>query len=135
MCISSNIRLQFKNLTQAFSITRHQDFNQEYFINDIAIIRLSTEATLNDYVQPICLWDPNKVDISDVVGKLGTVIGWGLTETDQQSHILRHAFMPVVPSLSCLTTNRDFFGAFLSETNFCAGFRNGLLKLKSLEMF
>lgn len=76
-------------------------------------------------MQPICLWDSNKLDLSDVVGKLGTVIGWGLTEKDQLSHILRQAFMPVVPSLTCLTTNRDFFGAHLSETNFCAGFRNG----------
>lgn len=109
-----------------FNIFPHPDYNTTDLNNDIAIIRLSTEATLNDHVQPICLWDSNKLELSDLVGQLGTVIGWGLTETDRQSHILRQAFMPVVPSLTCLTTYRDFFGAHLSQTNFCAGFRNGL---------
>lgn len=67
------------------------------------------------------------MELSDVVGKLGTVIGYGITETDQLSPILRQALMPVVDSLTCLETNRDVFGAHLSKKNFCAGFRNGLL--------
>lgn len=82
-------------------------------------------------MQPICLWDSNKLDVSEVMGKFGTVIGWGLTEMDQQPHILRHAFMPIIQPIKCLETHRDFFGARLSETNFCAGYRNGLFKLKS----
>lgn len=93
--------------------------------NDIGIILLSTEATLSRYVQPCCLWDPNKIDISEILNKPGLVVGWGITETDKQSDILRHATMPVVSFTTCLKSNRDLFGLFLSDTNFCAGFRNG----------
>lgn len=106
-------------------IVAHSMFNTDDLSNDIAIVRLSTEANLNDYVQPICLWNINKVTISEVTNKFGTVIGWGVTETDELSAVLRQAIMPVVPLTTCLNSNRDFFGAFLSDKNFCAGFRNG----------
>lgn len=106
-------------------IIPHESYNTDDLSNDIAIIRLSTEAKLNNYVQPICLWDLNKVAISEVTNKFGTVIGWGLTETDELSAILRQAIMPVVSLTTCLNSNREFFGTFLSDKNFCAGFRNG----------
>lgn len=53
------------------------------------------------------------------------VIGWGQTETGEVSKVLRRADMKVVPHLTCLRSNRNHFGALLSETNFCAGYRNG----------
>lgn len=93
--------------------------------NDIAMIRLATDATFNNYVQPICLWDPNQLELSNVVGREGTVVGWGYTELGKSSNVLRKALMPVVASLVCLATNRNFFGFYLSATNFCAGVRNG----------
>lgn len=79
------------------------------------------------YVQPICLWDSRKVALSEVTEKYGTVIGYGVTESGTLSYVLRQAIMPVVPFLTCLESNRDFFGSFLSDKNFCAGFRNGKL--------
>jgi len=103
--------------------------------HDIAIIRLSTEVTFNEYVQPICLWDSTRVGLSEVIGKLGTVIGWGLTEMDQPSHLLRHAFMPVVRAETCIVSNPSFGASYITETNFCAGFRNGLFKFKELLIF
>ncbi|KAG4079559.1 hypothetical protein HA402_012329 [Bradysia odoriphaga] len=83
------------------------------------------KPSLNDYVQPICLWDVNKVGISDITNKFGTVIGWGVTEADKLSVVLRQATMPIVSLTTCLNSNREFFGAFLSDKTFCAGFRNG----------
>lgn len=93
--------------------------------NDIAIVRLATKAVFNNFVQPICLWDPNKEDISSVVGKYGTVVGFGITEQNQISYSLRQATIPVVDLTTCLESDRNFFGNFLSESTFCAGFRNG----------
>lgn len=103
----------------------HPNYVTSNNYNDIAIIRLSTEATFNDYVQPICLWDSNKVSITEVIGKFGTVIGFGLTETENLSHTLRQAVMPVVSFGTCLRSNTDVFGLYLSDENFCAGSRNG----------
>ncbi len=110
---------------QVHKIITHPDYNPDSLRDDIAIIRLSTEANLSNYVQPICLWNLNKVAVSEVTNKLGTVVGWGVTETDELSVILRQAFMPIVSLTTCLESNREFFGVFLSDKNFCAGFRNG----------
>lgn len=110
-----------------FNILVHPQYNASEFSHDIAIIRLANEILFNDFVQPICLWDPNKIHITNVFGKLGTVVGWGFTEKDKLSPILLEAVMPVVPHSTCLLSNRQFFGSYLSDKNFCAGFRNGKL--------
>lgn len=72
------------------------------------------------------MWPSDKSDLSEVVDREGTVTGWGLIESGRTSNVLRQVIMPVVDSLICIKTNRDFYGQYLSETNFCAGFRNGL---------
>lgn len=113
-------------ILQAAEVIVHPNFNSINLRNNIAIIKFSADATLNNYVQPVCLWKSDKTDLSEVVGKLGTVVGWGVTETGELSKVLLQANMPVVNALICLQSNRNFFGRFLSDTSFCAGFRNGL---------
>lgn len=114
----------------ALQVTRiivHPFYNSVNFTNDIGIVRISPDATIDAYVQPICLWKADTIDLSEVIGKAGTVIGWGVTETGQTSNVLQELSMPVVDFLTCLDSDRDFFGQLLSPTNFCAGRRNGLL--------
>lgn len=103
--------------------------------NDIAIVLLATEATFNNYIQPICLWNANKSDLSDVVGKQGTVVGFGVTKTDEIALTLQQAVMPVVSIGTCLSSNNDFYGQFLSDFTFCAGFRNGRLNRSQENIF
>ncbi|XP_037037293.1 limulus clotting factor C-like [Bradysia coprophila] len=110
---------------EVYQIVPHPNFNESSLANDIAIVRLATRATFSNYVQPICLWESNKEDLSEVVGKLGTVVGFGITEHDQISYTLRQAVIPVVHLTTCLESDRNFFGNFLSDLTFCAGFRNG----------
>lgn len=105
----------------------HKDFNYNDLLNDIALLHLSTEATLTNYVQPVCLWDANKVPIHNVLDTNGIVVGWGLNEQDVQGVILSQAHMPVVSLTTCLASNRNFFGTFLTDKTYCAGFRNGEL--------
>lgn len=76
-------------------------------------------------MRPVCLWDSNKLDLSEVIGKNGTVIGFGVTDTDELSNILQQAVMPVVDSDTCRRSNRIFYGYYLPGNKFCAGFRNG----------
>lgn len=87
---------------------------------------LATSAIFNSYVQPVCLWKEDKTDSYEIIGKYGTVVGWGRTETGEVSNELRQAALPVVDIFTCLESNRDLFGHFISRTNFCAGTRNGL---------
>lgn len=122
-----NLELSGPN-TQEFranQIIIHGGYSETDLLNDIAMIRLATEATFTEYIQPICLWDINRVALNEVVGRNGIVVGWGFNERDRITKILSQAFMPVVSVTDCLTSNRDFFGLFLSDTTFCAGFRNG----------
>lgn len=110
---------------QVYQIFPHHSFNATSLANDIAIVRVATKVIFNNYVQPICLWDANRADLSEVVGKYGTIVGFGITEEDRISYTLRQAVIPVVDVLTCLASDRTFFGSFLSETTFCAGYRNG----------
>lgn len=117
---------------QASEILVHPEYNSIDYANDIAIIILSADATFTNYVQPICLWKSDRTEISEVLGKFGTVVGWGLTQDGKKSNALQQANFPVVSSISCLRSNPAFFGDILSESNFCAGTRNGLAtKLES----
>ncbi|KAJ6634036.1 Serine protease 41, partial [Pseudolycoriella hygida] len=110
---------------QVYTVLLHPSYDSKTFKNDIAIIRLSTVATFNSFIQPICLWPSNLIDVNQIVGKYGTIVGWGLAESDKVSYILRKADMPVVSQIECLESNRELFGNFLSEKTFCAGSRNG----------
>lgn len=108
-----------------FEIIRHPEYNVSTLANDIAILKLANSVQFTSYIQPVCLWDRTKTSVRHVENKLGTVMGWGFTELDEASDVLREAKMPVVQFSQCLQSNRDFFGFFLSDRNFCAGFRNG----------
>jgi len=119
-----------KDLVQASAVLAHPQFSPEYFANDIAVIKLATDAIFNSYVQPICMWKFDKIHLNEVIGKVGTVVGWGVTEDGRISNALQEASLPVVPALTCLRTNRDLFGRFLNAANFCAGWRNGSFNSK-----
>lgn len=114
--------------TQEFladQIIVRNDYDRENFRNDIGIIRLATQATFNQYVQPICIWDTNRLALEEVIGRDGAVVGWGFNENDQLPFDLDLAYMPVVSTLDCLESDPDFFGSLINHGTFCAGFRNG----------
>lgn len=122
------VRLGVHNLDELASISFqqhkvhmiHRHPNHEGVRNDIAILELGTMARFNDYVQPACLSIS-----SDLTGKFGTVVGWGLTESDEISRKLKTTRMPVVDAITCLKSDRVLFGRTLDEGLFCAGFTNG----------
>lgn len=103
----------------------HPKFNAIDCSNDIAIIKVANRMFFNDFVQPICLWQSDKADLSTVIGRAGTLVGWRTTETGKQSTALWRSALPVVDSMVCLQSNRLIYGNYLSESNFCAGDRNG----------
>lgn len=113
---------------QVDEIILHPEFGAMDLNNDIAIVRLSTNATFNKYVRPVCLWKSNQLEQTHVIGKHGLVIGWGRTETGQTSNELRQASMPVISWGACLESNHG--GRYLTERSFCAGARNGLFDSK-----
>lgn len=124
--LQENYKCVTVTIRQIAEIILHPDFNSIDFVNDIAIVKLTVDATFNNYVRPICLWKSEKTDLTEVIDKLGTVVGWGSTGTKHPSNVLQKISLPVVDTWTCILSNRDVFTTFLSETNFCAGFRNGM---------
>lgn len=110
---------------QVAKTSLHPNFSDIDLSNDIAIIRLSNHAIFNNFVRPVCLWQSNKIALSEVIGRDGTVVGFRKTENGTLSNELREAFMPVESFWKCLRSDPSFYGYYLSETNFCAGLRNG----------
>ncbi|XP_076254544.1 limulus clotting factor C-like isoform X1 [Rhynchophorus ferrugineus] len=109
---------------KAQQIIVHPAYNSTLFYNDIALIKLDRPATITNYVRKCCLWQEPSSSLQNVIGKLGTVVGWGFDQSRQLTNNLMKTKMPVVPTDKCILSNRNFFSQFVSETNYCAGFRN-----------
>ncbi|KAL1380002.1 hypothetical protein pipiens_020063, partial [Culex pipiens pipiens] len=52
-------------------------------------------------------------------------VGWGVTEHDTVSPVLKQARLPVVDTVNCLDSDRDFFAGLIHRCMFCAGYQNG----------
>lgn len=48
-------------------------FNYTTYMGDIAVLELSSPVEFTPYVRPVCLWDSNETELSEIVGKEGTV--------------------------------------------------------------
>ena len=70
-------------------VINHSGYNSNTFTNDIALIELSSEVTINDYVRPACVLENNKELAS---GTKVVTSGWGTTRPGgSQPNILQEA--------------------------------------------
>ncbi|KAL7011003.1 hypothetical protein ACKWTF_014041 [Chironomus riparius] len=95
----------------------------EKFDYDIAVIVLEEEVHFNNYIQPICLPNNNKI-VKSIT--MGTVIGYGKTEdrSKQFSNIPKRAQAPIYNYESCVRKFSDL-QSIASKTTFCGGHANG----------
>lgn len=114
----------FTQAREVKEIHVHPDFQTtSSYDADIAVLQLSYPVVYTRYVRPICLW-PFAPDLDGVVGKLGTIVGWGRDEKGQKStNDPLRTDVPIVSQFDCLR-NKTEFVAITSERTFCAGFRN-----------
>ena len=98
--ILSGLKDPHVQMIDSRDIVPHPNFNWKTFDSDLALIQLKEKANITDYVRPVCL--PNKQQRRKVApGKMGVMLGWGLTEKDSPSTKLRQVYMPVVGHSSC----------------------------------
>ncbi|XP_075134931.1 chymotrypsin-like elastase family member 3B [Leptodactylus fuscus] len=84
---------------------------------DIALIKLSREAELNDVVQPGCLPPQGRL-FSSGLECFGP--GWGLLYGNgPQALVLQQALLPIVDPAQC--TQPDWWGDMVDESLLCAG--------------
>uniref|UniRef100_A0A6E8WCZ9 Peptidase S1 domain-containing protein n=2 Tax=Anopheles coluzzii TaxID=1518534 RepID=A0A6E8WCZ9_ANOCL len=103
----------------------HPGFSKNSIVNDIALIKLSSNITMNKYVQPVCLWtmDSNQ---ELIVGRNGTIVGFGVNEQDIVSEQLKQALIGVVDPFSCIADDRGVFGTHLTSDMFCGKGQKGV---------
>lgn len=106
---------------EVFEIMCHEEFNRGTVRHDIALLKLATSIAFTTFIQPACL---PELEFS-IVNQIGIVIGFGRTESGQLSPVLREARMQVPSTIDCLESDRDFYGLFLYDGNYCAGHLQG----------
>ncbi|XP_069355781.1 chymotrypsin-like elastase family member 2A isoform X2 [Maniola hyperantus] len=103
----------------------HDEFLYSTSSNDIALLKLRTEAVYNNYVQPACLWNDTVWDRVPY-DAYATVVGWGFDESFSLSSTLNTVRMRQIPNMECIYSSPLFYGNFLRNgKRFCAGYNNG----------
>ncbi|KAJ1081823.1 hypothetical protein NDU88_001997 [Pleurodeles waltl] len=111
---SSNAeQIQVKSI--ALTVT-HPNWNPRTMNNDITLLKLSSPATLNSRVSPVCLAEP-----SDVLpqGIKCVTTGWGRTSgtTNASPARLQQVALPLVTVTQC----KQYWGTQITEAMICAG--------------
>ncbi|XP_035671023.1 transmembrane protease serine 12-like [Branchiostoma floridae] len=106
----------------------HENFVYDVLTNDIALVRLSRPANMDDWVSPICLPEEGEKVEEDT---LCTTSGWGYTkplalneypEGELQSAVLQEIELPVVSNRKCATKLPDYE---IYPEQMCAGYDEG----------
>ncbi|XP_066969924.1 phenoloxidase-activating factor 3-like [Macrobrachium rosenbergii] len=99
-------------------IISHPNFDTRTPVSDdIALIRLDRKATLNNFVQPICLPDAQFNPKSFLGNQEAIVAGWGRTELGFDSNILKRTNIPLVETEKC----QPLYNVRLNTDQLCFG--------------
>ncbi|CAH2211096.1 jg15876 [Pararge aegeria aegeria] len=120
--LAKDVALQEKDI---FKVIVHDEFKYKTLANDIALLKFTTEAIFNNYVQPACLWFNGIYDHLGSYEVNGTVVGWGFDSTDTLSLSLKSADMPQHADYTCIQFDPIFYTNLLNGKKFCGGNRNG----------
>ncbi|CAH0715066.1 unnamed protein product, partial [Brenthis ino] len=110
---------------KVFQIILHDEYNHRNLNNNIALLKLMTEARYSNYVQPACLWFD---EIYDVIGTheiTGSVVGWGFDGMGTLNKTLNIDTIPQTPDITCVLFQPVFYHELLNGKTFCAGYQNG----------
>ncbi|MBN3276696.1 MASP1 protease, partial [Polyodon spathula] len=125
------------NLT-AEKIILHEDFDPWNYNNDIALVKLKENVSMNPWVMPVCLPPIGQESDDPEPHTLGLVAGWGISNPNVSmdkavssdlgmvSDILQYIKLPVVLHSECKTSFESRSGNYnITDNMFCAGFYEG----------
>ncbi|KAK8718536.1 hypothetical protein OTU49_014673, partial [Cherax quadricarinatus] len=100
------------------ALYKNHNFNTRLFSSDdISLIKLEKKATLNLFVQPICL-PAAGFDVKAFLGtKNATVAGWGRTQVSQSSDLLQKVNLPLFDYDKCKT----LYSSSITAEELCFG--------------
>ena len=89
-------------------------------LNDIGILKLSSEVNLNSYVQTACLPDPSQSGYPVAANQNGYIVGWGtLSEGGSSPDNLQNTKITVYSENSCSNVYPNVVKNWNSQV--CAG--------------
>ncbi|XP_071940890.1 serine protease hepsin-like [Antedon mediterranea] len=95
----------------------HKQYNEGFYNDyDIAMVKLQEQATITDYVRPVCL--PEAMDVYPN-GNECIVTGWGETKGTGFETVLKEAAVPIIETTICNSTN--YYNGDISIRMMCAG--------------
>ncbi|XP_064471951.1 venom protease-like [Ornithodoros turicata] len=101
------------------SITRHPNYDPRRFTGDIAVLKLATPVTFNQYVRPLCL-PFGDLEEKDISGYHGFIVGWGATKFEGSgADLLREAQVPIWKEEECRKAYERHLP--IAKSQMCAG--------------
>ncbi|CAH1131362.1 unnamed protein product [Ceutorhynchus assimilis] len=102
----------------------HPNFDQDTFLNDIALLELKKRVYEEDdisYVQLPTAPTTATNDDEDIICKKGLVIGWGTTEYSELAEVddLQCALIPMISVESCATIFKTYHRMKLTRNQIC----------------
>ncbi|XP_042326816.1 acrosin-like [Sceloporus undulatus] len=101
----------------------HQDYNPRTEASDVALIKLDSPVTFNDYVQPACL--PRTATLPQTGYSTCYISGWGTTSQNsvKTSDILQEAKVNILDVQKC--NSSQWYSGAMSPHTLCAGYEEG----------
>jgi hypothetical protein len=109
--------------TRIARILNHPGFTRNNNMHDVSLLFLQEPLSKTEYIHHICV--PSAfVDRTSLYGKVGTIIGWGVTnQLSNDQNILRQASVPIWTAQECSSA----FSSYNINDNFiCAGYKEGM---------
>lgn len=109
---------------QTYAVTQvilHDGYSEEYGDSDIALLQLSSPATLNQQVSLIPLVVSPQDDDLVAPSTAARITGWGDTYLDVETTKLQQASVPIVSNATCAAS----MGDLISDDHICAGYEQG----------
>jgi len=117
-----NITQRYKSkeiqLIEARHVEPHPKFDHQSLNNDIGLIELKRQVKISEKVLPVCLPSSKQRQLSRR-GKVGTVVGWGVTNKGTTAETLKELELPVVSRQECINAYSDHYN--VTQNMFCAG--------------
>ncbi|XP_052739186.1 CLIP domain-containing serine protease B4 isoform X2 [Bicyclus anynana] len=123
-----NLRTSVEGVEIRFvdEIIVYPEYNKTPFARDLSILKLKKWVDYTEYVRAACLWPEDQTALSNVIGKKGSVVGWGFDDTGVATEELSLVEMPVVDQETCIRSYSAFFDKFTDrDYTYCAGYRDG----------
>ncbi|XP_060092569.1 granzyme A-like [Heteronotia binoei] len=108
---------KYENQKQVFRVVRvinHKYYNPETYVNDIALLKLNRRASITRSVNTIQL----PTGYGDLrAGTQCQVAGWGKTETNRPSAVLREMTITIMDRRMC----NNYYNGEITTNQLCAG--------------